>query len=150
MRVFGAYMAYCLKPLDESTILLTYAGLVGYLERAKALPRAVDRMRHTGAKNLLVDFTHAVVVEEGAAERADFIACAITAFSVPNAKVAFVGVSRSIAWPAELACQVRHVPAIVFPDLESAVDWLEHGAFSPVTQMPRPQPASQPAYPSRS
>jgi hypothetical protein len=120
-------MAHSLKQLDQRTLLLEYNGLVGYRERTEAVTRAVERLKALGAQRLLVDFTHAVVVEEGTAERADFIAHAVTAWNIPDAAVAFISVPDAFAWPAELACKTRHLPARIFTSRDAAMEWLDHG-----------------------
>ena len=117
-------MPYSLHTLDPRTIEVRYAGVVGYLERAEAVERAAGAMRAAEADRLLVDFTHATPVEEDKANRADFIARTITHMAIPTARVALVGVSSVFAFPAELACEIRHIPARTFDTRAEALAWL--------------------------
>ena len=104
-------MPYSIQALDARTIEVRYAGVVGYFERAQAVESAARQLRDTQADRLLVDFTQATPVEEDKANRADFIARTITHMAIPTARVALVGVPSVFAFPAELACEIRHIPA---------------------------------------
>src|SRR5688500_15945755 len=117
-------MPYSLHTLDERTIEVRYTGVVGYFERAEAVERAAGALREAQADRLLVDFTDATPVEEDKANRADFIARTITHLAIPTARVALVGVSSVFAFPAELACEIRHIPTRKFDTRAEALDWL--------------------------
>ncbi|MUV14314.1 hypothetical protein [Noviluteimonas gilva] len=117
-------MPYSLQSLDARTIEVRYTGVVGYFERAEAVERAAGAMRAAEADRLLVDFTHATPVEEDKANRADFIARTITHLAIPTARVALVGVSSVFAFPAELACEIRHIPSRKFDTRAEALEWL--------------------------
>ena len=131
-------MSFLAIQYASDTVLVEYTGLVGYRERAMAVARAVERLERSGAHLLLVDFTRAVLAEEGAAERADYIARAIVALNAGVARVALVAVPHAHAWPAELACEVHHVPTNEFPDRASAMQWLRNAETDPLPLVARP------------
>ena len=132
-------MPYSFHFPDARTIDLRYTGVVGYAERAIAVEQGADLLKANGGDRLLVDFTHASVIEEDKAHRADFIARTITHFTFVDTRVALVGVPAEFAWPAELACEIRHIPARTFDTREEALAWLAlEGA-------PETPPASDPA-----
>lgn len=116
-------VAHSLTRFDADTLLLEYSGLVGYVERSTAVTVAAEWAGSYGVKYVLIDFTHAVVFEEGAAQHADFLAQAITAWNFRGLRVAFVGISRRFALPGELACRIRHNPARVFRTKDQALSW---------------------------
>lgn len=118
-------MPHTLDALDEKTVEVRYTGEVGYAERADAVEAAAQLMQATGRDRMLVDFTRAVPFEEDQANRADFIARTITHLAIPGARVAFIGVPAVFAWPAELACEIRHIPARTFDTRDEALAWLE-------------------------
>jgi hypothetical protein len=126
-------VAHSLSRFDADTLLLEYRGLVGYAERSQAVTVAADWAACHGVKYVLIDFTRAVAIEEGAAQRADFLAKAITAWNVRGVRVAFVGIARHYALPAELACEIRHNPARVFRTRDQAFAWFARsGVESPM------------------
>ncbi len=117
-------MPWSIQSLDARTIEVRYTGVVGYFERAQAVERAARELREAKADRLLVDFTHATPVEEDKANRADFIARTITHLAIPTARVALVGVPSVFAFPAQLACEIRHIPARMFETRAQALEWL--------------------------
>lgn len=117
-------MPYSIQALDARTIEVRYTGVVGYFERAQAVESAARQLRDTQADRLLVDFTQATPVEEDKANRADFIARTITHMTIPTARVALVGVPSVFAFPAQLACEIRHIPARMFDTRGEALEWL--------------------------
>jgi hypothetical protein len=116
-------VAHSLTRFDADTLLLEYSGLVGYAERSQAVSAAADYAANLGVKYVLIDFTRAVIFEEGTAQGADFSAKAIIAWNFRGVCVAFVGIPRHYALPGELACQMRHNPARVFRRREQALAW---------------------------
>lgn len=117
-------MPHALHTLDRRTIEVRYEGVVGYAERAIAIVSATLALNAAGADRLLVDFSGATAIEEDKAHRADFIARTITHLTIADARVALVGVPAEFAWPAELACEIRHVPARRFDARDEALAWL--------------------------
>ena len=109
--------------IDSDTLLLEYRGLVGYAERTQAVPVAAAWAGNRRVKHILIDFTRAVVIEESAAQHADFLAAAITAWRFQGVCVAFVGIARRFALPGELACRMRHNSARVFRTRDEALVW---------------------------
>ncbi|MGO4552028.1 hypothetical protein AB4059_13145 [Lysobacter sp. 2RAF19] len=117
-------MPHSIHTLDDSTIEVRYTGVVGYLERAQAVEVAARALLAEKADRLLIDFTHATPVEEDKANRADFIARTITHLAIPTARVALVGIPTVFAFPTELACEIRHIPARTFDTRAEALEWL--------------------------
>ena len=117
-------MPHTFKALDDRTFELRYTGVVGYAERIQAINAVTDALKAGHADRLLIDFTQATAIEEDRSLRADFIARAITHLTIEGARVALVGIAANYAWPAELACEIRHIPARRFDTREDARAWL--------------------------
>ncbi|KGQ18498.1 hypothetical protein LF41_523 [Lysobacter dokdonensis DS-58] len=117
-------MPHTLHHPDPRTVEVRYTGVVGYAERTLAVEHTAREAHARQADRLLIDFTSCATIEEDKAHRADYIARTITLFTMKNARVALVGVPAEFAWPAELACEIRHIPARTFDTREDALEWL--------------------------
>lgn len=130
-------MPHVIRALDDRTVELHYSGVVGYLERAQAVDDVAQALKAGHADRLLSDFTQATTIEEDRAVRADFIAHMITHLDIRGARVAFVGLGMEHGWPAELACEIRHIPARRFDSREEALAWLAAEEIDPVAPVLR-------------